>query len=310
MKNLLKDWGLSASLTFLMYEMFWGFGMSDVEECQFSWDEVGFDFLYCTIFALTSIIITKLLSKVEFFRRLTVASQSLFCVTVLLLNMLVAVGFEKIYNFILPAPDSVLFWMSVYMFCFISTLLTLVHTTFHYCKMAISQRDKMSMLQKKNLKRQLDPHFVFNSLSALAELTRQNPEQAERYVIKLSKVYRYILSHIEQDYASLAESLRFISDYVSLQEIRLSGRVNLVVEDFLVADSDFILPMSLQLLVENAIKHNPPDTGEVLAIRILRIGDWIVVSNSTNNYVSAESFGLGLDCSGSNAVLRESPSQS
>lgn len=297
LRHIIRNWGLSSIFTFLLYEIFWGITPVDAPPDFNSWAiELGFDFCYCLLFSLTSIFIENALRSIEYFSRLTRSSQIVFCVLTLLANMSLAFGFEKLYNLLLPAPSQEMFWSSVYMFCFIATLLSLVHTTSHYCMMAIRQKDQLVALQKKALKRQLDPHFVFNSLSALAELTRQNPVQAEAYVIRLSHVYRYILSHIEQEYATVEESLRFIRDYVALQELRLEGKIELVIKDCGSRPCDRLLPMSLQLLVENAVKYNPPSAGETLCINIRREDDEIVVSNPImDSHLNIPGFGIGLE---------------
>ena len=299
LRHKLRSWFLSSALTFILYEVFWGVApVGDAEPLKTThWlIMLGFDFCYCMLFTLTSMIISQALRSIGYFNRLTRGSQLAFCLLTLVVNMSLAFCFEKIYNLLWPAPSQEMFWSSVYMFCFIATLLSLVHTTSHYCMMAIRQKDQLVSLQKKALKRQLDPHFVFNSLSALAELTRQNPMQAEAYVIRLSHVYRYILSHIEQEYATVEESLRFIRDYVALQELRLDGRIDLVIRDCDSRPGDRLLPMSLQLLVENAVKYNPPSAGETLCIDISREGDEIIVRNPiVTSRPNIPGFGLGLE---------------
>lgn len=300
-KRIVQDWLLSSFLTFLLYEVLWrifAFYFYPFDD----WWELGFDFLYCALFTLSSTVISHTLGKTRYFSRLTSTRQVLFCVMTLLLNLGVAFVFERIYDYFMPSPSSELFWHSYYMFCVIATLLTLVQTTYYYCMMVIRQKDELTMLQKKALKSQLDPHFVFNSLSALTELIHQNPTQAEGYVIRLSRVYRYILSRLEEDYATLSESLSFVEDYVALQEIRLPGKIGLKIDIQEEGANEYLFPLSLQLLIENAVKHNFPDEDEVLFIHILREDDEIIVRNSmkTDPEVPTPigtnpSFGIGLE---------------
>lgn len=293
--TLLKHWLISTCLTFAIYEILWRL----LGSAAFPFDgyiELLVDFSYCGLFSLTSITISHFLNKIHFFRRFTAPRQMLFCLSTLILNMIVAFVFEKVYNIFCPAPSNEFFWNSLYIFCFIATLFSLIYTTYHYCIIVIRQKDELATLQKKILKSNLDPHFVFNSLSILAELIHQNPIQAEKYVIRLSRTYRYLLSHLEQDYAAIDESIDFIKDYIALQEMRLDGKIELSINlQDLQADSK-IFPMALQLLIENAIKHNCPSQGETLHIDINATGSHIVVRNSlknTNRLV--KSYGIGLE---------------
>lgn len=302
-KYLIKVWLLTSSLTFLLYEVLWRIFAFDFFPFG-DWGEISFDFLYCALFSLSSLVISEVVGRHRYFSRLTSTRQILLCIITLMLNLGVAFCFEKVYDYLMPAPNSDFFWHSYYMFCVIATLLTLVNTTYHYCMMVIKQKNELTTLQKKALKSQLDPHFVFNSLSALAELIRQNPIQAEDYVIRLSRVYRYILSHLEHDYASLSDSIKFIKDYVALQQLRLPGEIVLQMENLDEREGECLFPLSLQLLVENAVKHNFPEEGEKLLILIKREGDTIVLRNRKDGAADkpepgtkpdSTSFGIGLE---------------
>lgn len=305
-KYLLKVWLLTSAVAFLLYELLWRIAAFTFFPFG-NWGEVCFDFLYCALFTLSSLGISEVLSRRRFFCHLTSARQMLLCLLTLTLNLGVAFCFEKMYDWLMPAPNSEFFWHSYYMFCVTATLLTLVHATSHYGMMVIRQKNELTELQKKALKSQLDPHFVFNSLSTLAELIRQNPVQAEDYVIRLSRVYRYILSHLEHDYASLPDSIKFIKDYVALQQLRLPGEIVLRMGHMQERENECLFPLSLQLLVENAVKHNFPEEGERLLIDIEKEGNTIVLSNSKEGaspHAEAEtenkqgmdaSFGIGLE---------------
>jgi len=294
--NIFKDWVISTLLTFLLCETFWFFWIGELQIGSLWLLSCAVDLLYCAIFSLISICISRAFYKTKFARKLTLSNQVFFLVVILFVNMGVAYLCGHIYDWLFPdeEPDNSL--KGIYVFCLFATVLTLLHSTYHYCVMAIRQKDELVAMQKRALKRQLDPHFVFNSLSSLAELTHESPEKAEHYVVKLSKVYRYILSHIEQDYSSVEDSIHFIQDYVALQEIRLMGKVELQVDAFPVEQNEMLLPMSLQLLVENAIKHNPPTSEKPLIIQISRENDKLVVRNTVftvNEPVT--SFGIGLE---------------
>ena len=155
-------------------------------------------------------------------------------------------------------------------------------------------------LQKKYLKLQLDPHFVFNSLSSLAGMIEYEPQRAEEYVIKLSRVYRYTLRNIEQDYITINEAVDFAKTYVSLLNLRYNDNVIFETDDFKANGNDKILAQSLQLLLENAVKHNAPQGDKKLCIQINVRDNMLVVKNNRiytrgHNDQVVESYGIGLN---------------
>lgn len=134
-------------------------------------------------------------------------------------------------------------------------------------------------MQKELLKLQLDPHFVFNSLSTLTELISDDPELAEDFTLKFSAIYRYIVNQLNKDIVSVAEEIRFIHDYCDLLEIRHPHHYLIDIAEALNLDNSLILPMSIQILVENAVKHNSHSARRPLQISIYREGDYVVVRN-------------------------------
>jgi len=140
-------------------------------------------------------------------------------------------------------------------------------------------REKNLIFQNETLKNQVNPHFLFNSLNTLSSLVITQTEIAEHFIGKLSSIYRYILDNGSKDRVSLKEELAFIEDYFYLHEIRSEGKILLVIE---VKDGQNyeILPVSLQLLIENAIKHNMATLERPLKIYIYMEGKNIVVKNN------------------------------
>jgi hypothetical protein len=122
--------------------------------------------------------------------------------------------------------------------------------------------------QLDSLKAQINPHFLFNSLSALSSLVGEDPKQAERFIDELASVYRYVLQTNEQLLTSLASELDFIQAYFHLLQMRFGRSIEL---DLAVNEqyySCLIPPLTLQLLVENAVKHNTALPTKPLLIRI------------------------------------------
>ncbi len=159
------------------------------------------------------------------------------------------------------------------------------------------EREKQQVqAQLETLKSQVNPHFLFNSFNTLMALIEEDKEEATDYLADLSDFFRYILEFREVDLISVKEDIRIVQTYLQLQEKRFG--------DSLVAKIDlneevlesFIPPLTLQLLVENAFKHNIISREKPLELEISHKGDTIVVSN--RHWAKAQtdkSTGYGLD---------------
>ncbi|MBC7920358.1 MAG: histidine kinase [Ferruginibacter sp.] len=131
------------------------------------------------------------------------------------------------------------------------------------------------------LKSQVDPHFLFNSLNTLAALIDDDNQSAQKYLEQLADVYRYVLVNKDKTTVSLREELAFVDAYLYLNKTRF--RENLRVETQISEPHQrrLVAPLSLQMLVENAIKHNIISKDRPLTIRIFgEAGDWITVENN------------------------------
>ena len=132
-------------------------------------------------------------------------------------------------------------------------------------------------LEYASLKNQVNPHFLFNSLNVLTSLVGDN-DDAVKYIKKLSDVYRYLLENKDKQTVKLSTELKFAEAYIYLHKIRfgenLKSNINISNKNFT------IVPLSLQMLIENAIKHNIISEDEVLHINISNTKDYIVVENN------------------------------
>ncbi len=130
------------------------------------------------------------------------------------------------------------------------------------------------------LKNQIDPHFIFNSLNTLSFLITRDPQNARLYNDTLAKVYRYILGNKDKDLVLLREEVEFISNYFYLLKIRFSEAVNMEIEINDLAAEDFLIPpISMQALVENAIKHNEFTDNNPLTINVSVSSNYVVIKN-------------------------------
>ncbi|MFN8240455.1 MAG: histidine kinase [Bacteroidales bacterium] len=155
-------------------------------------------------------------------------------------------------------------------------------------------REKNLVFQNETLKSQVNPHFLFNNFNTLASLIQANPEVAETFVKKLSSIYRYILENGQRDRVSLQSELAFISDYYFLYKIRDEEKIRLEI-DVNERGKYFILPVSLQILVENAIKHNMATRQQPLVISVKMEDGHVIVSNNLQKMASGiRSTGIGL----------------
>lgn len=155
-------------------------------------------------------------------------------------------------------------------------------------------REENLIFQNETLKNQVNPHFLFNSLNTLSSLIITNPDVAERFIIRLSSIYRYILENSQKDKVPLESELTFIRDYYDLHKVRDEEKILLSINDH-DADKFEILPVSLQILVENAIKHNMATRENPLVISIYIEGNHIVVKNNLRKMtVQLKSTKIGL----------------
>ncbi len=138
--------------------------------------------------------------------------------------------------------------------------------------------------QHEKLKSQLHPHFLFNSLNALNSLIRRDPELAENYLVKLSEFLRFSISHNEQNVVSLKEELKFSLYYLEMQKIRFNGALSYSVSIPVEPQTHTRLPVfSLQLILENAIKHNKFTYEQPLYITMQYIEpDWLLIENNVH----------------------------
>lgn len=151
------------------------------------------------------------------------------------------------------------------------------------------------------LKTQIDPHFVFNNFSVLSELIHEDPKTADQFLNHLSKVYRYIIQNSSKNLIEVREELKFLDSYMYLIHLRHGKNVELHVDLCEEIQSTGIPPATLQLLVENAIKHNKATAKDPLHIEIYNTQERIIVKNRLNQLtLSQQSTKLGL----SNVVRR------
>lgn len=192
----------------------------------------------------------------------------------------------------------------------VSILISAVHTGNYFLKRwktsmleaaqlqldAAQLKETAMQAQLQSLKLQLDPHFLFNNFSTLSALIEEEPKLANSFLEKLSRVYRYMIANLNSDVISLSQELNFIQSYIFLIEIRHGSNVNISVNVSDANRASGIPPITLQLLIENAIKHNIASAQQPLYITIYDEGDTLIVKNNIQLIPhTLPSTGLGLD---------------
>jgi ligand-binding sensor domain-containing protein len=164
----------------------------------------------------------------------------------------------------------------------------------------VHQRQRLEQervrFQLQALRSQVDPHFLFNSFNALVELIESDPDKAVGHVDQLSTFFRNILQVRDRDLVPLSEELRLLSNYFALEQRRFGPAIVLDTRIDEGLMSHAIVPLALQLLVENALKHNVVVGGEPFIIAIRSEGQALVVSNPIRPRATpSPSTGFGLD---------------
>jgi two-component system, LytTR family, sensor kinase len=186
---------------------------------------------------------------------------------------------------------------------FCSLTVGAIYESKYLSKKLMDSLEEQEMLKRESLHAQLDalktqvnPHFLFNNLNTLSAIIPEHPKQAVDFVQQLSKVYRHILDVKDEKSIPLKEELDVLKAYAFLLKTRFGNNVNI---DIRVADEKMqsrIVPLSLQLLMENAIKHNVVSADKPLNIDVYAVNGTLVVSNNLQkkNQLS-ESTGIGLN---------------
>lgn len=162
----------------------------------------------------------------------------------------------------------------------------LVQYYFERWKQTLIQSERLkrqvAAVQLENLINQVNPHFLFNSLTSLSSLIGDDPDLARKFVGQLSKVYRYVLQHREKELVSLSEEALFIRSYTFLLEARYQQGIKIDLSPALLHENRKIVPVTLQILIENAIKHNMISANTPLHIWISIENEHLIVGNSLN----------------------------
>lgn len=179
---------------------------------------------------------------------------------------------QEIHN----AKSFTVWVMMDYFFCCLLT----AAITFYYWKSrqrTEQERDRYKLMVLDN---QLSPHFVLNNLSILASFIEEDQKKAMDFLMALAKLYRHTLTHIDHVTVPVKEEMDFLKSYMALLEKRFENCIRINIDSRLEHLNGEIPPASLQLLIENAIKHNEHTQAHPLTINITTDGNYITISNT------------------------------
>jgi len=200
--------------------------------------------------------------------------------------------------------------MSNYLVAIIVTFfVTLAFHAFYFYKAYTENKVKEQKViagtasaQFESLKNQIDPHFLFNSLNVLSSLIEENPDNAQRFTTSLSKIYRYVLEQKDKELVPVEEELAFAKTYMNLLKMRFENSITFDLptdEDWIASSLSMaeakVVPLSLQLLLENTIKHNVVSETKPLHIKIYFENSYLIVENNLQKKeILQERKGVGL----------------
>lgn len=185
-------------------------------------------------------------------------------------------------------PEGALSWglRSSYVAVLISFAVSLIFVAvafFNNWKKSLleAERFKAEMLIYKyeSLQNQINPHFLFNSFNVLSDLVYEDQKKAVDFISQLSQLFRYVLDSRDRELVPVREELEFMSAYTYLLQSRFEEKLS-IQNEFEAREHEMLVPMTLQLLIENCVKHNEISAKQPLHIRIFRNGDCIKVENS------------------------------
>ncbi len=274
---------------------------------QAIWKAFLINLTYCVaIYMANAFLVIYLLKR--FNRNLFGGKRFLISITAAVLVSLLALFLARFVHMVVLEKMELQVFLAKQSFQYygvsliITTVVALVFYTFFYYK----YRQEFKVKEQKiiagtasakfdALKNQLDPHFLFNSLNVLTSLIEENPRQAQKFTTSLSKVYRYVLEQKNKDLISVNEELRFAKTYVQLLKMRFEDSIVFEVPDESQDPDAQIVPLSLQLLLENAVKHNIVTSDKPLRIKVYEENGTLVVANNLQEkQVVKKSTGVGL----------------
>lgn len=290
--KVFKRWLLMLTASFMMYEVLWSVIELQFEDVSFQVDEVAWDFAQCMLFTSVVFTFNWFFAK---WRGGRYAGGVVELAAVLVVNAFVIFVTDRLLNE--RDADDIDFWgvIDIYVICIICSLLSIIDIQRAHHKQIMAMRQEQMRLRLTLLQQQLSPHFMFNSLSTLQGMIAADPQMAEDYVAALSDIMRYITENIGKEKVSLTDAMAFIKSYAKMLEARFPGHFVFNITDLDKPRPVSIVPVSLQMTVENAIKHNSHSVSRPLEISVTPTDNTVVVKNTKQPTAYNSGLGIGLN---------------
>ena len=315
-------WVVATLLAWVLVSIF-GYGSDSYPEggnilegawSGYTWGDFCFDGISMGVLIALSMLLNALF--ISLFKPLQDYRGRVFLYSILLLVMNVAVSMfiMKCTVWIVgELPSHNEFVNCTYMYCLVAVFVSSIHANLSFQRMYMEQQQEKHELELKAarqeevnlqtslmaLKTQVDPHFLFNNFSILSDLIDESPAEAKDFLSSLSKVYRFKLVNMNTNLVSVEAELKMVRSYVHLLEGHYGAALHVIFpnEESIVMMKGYALPpLSVQLAVENAVKHNARTTAHPLEVKIAFDSlPEVIVSNPIRPLSSkVESTGLGL----------------
>ncbi len=213
-----------------------------------------------------------------------VASFVASLVVVFFMHILEVVIFDKhTFQYFLENEKLVNYLFPIVITFFVTLSLYVIHFYKAYQENKVKEQKIIAgtaSAKYESLKNQIDPHFLFNSLNVLSSLIEENPENAQKFTTSLSKVYRYVLEQKDKDLISIEEELAFAKTYMNLLKMRFENSLTYETPTQELNPEFKVVPLSLQLLLENTVKHNVVSEQKPLHIKIYIKDNYLVIENN------------------------------
>lgn len=226
-------------------------------------------------------------------------SLTLSFIAVFLIRFVTVVGFkQQDFQYFISHENPTHYYVSL----FITFIIVVIFHAFYFYKQTQETKLKEQKIiagtasaKFESLKNQIDPHFLFNSLNVLSSLIEENPETAQDFTTSLSKIYRYVLEQKDKELVPIEEELDFAKTYMNLLLMRFENSLTFEIPKDIAIPEAKVVPLSLQLLLENTIKHNVVSSTKPLHIRIyIESGNLVIENNLQKKESLNNRKGVGL----------------
>ncbi len=244
-----------------------------------------FAIIYAFFGYVATIVKKRFPSDNELFKRIGSLLPLFYAMNILALQGLYF-AYEKI-TWMDCGPQRQMMWWAVGFGCMCSTIITFINEAvvgWEKWKLAINETGRLQNAYQRSrllsLKRQINPHFLFNCFNTLSSLINEDEEKAEKFLNEMTKVYRYLLKSDDEQIVTLEEEMRFLHSYLYLNDIRFGSALKVSIHIDEQYKQKGLPPLSLQTVLENIIYRNAFSKSSPMMIDIYTTGETVVIKNT------------------------------